>query len=121
MALGGRMGEARTNLKKGSAAERLTDYLNYILGEFRQLTQHQQQNRQHFEYRCALLEEVCLFGVDCGQFLSTLSLLQRLRHGVGPVGLGTTYANDGINEVASPLAQTRRRFVLYKTGSRPSD
>lgn len=26
------MGEARTNLKKGSAAERLTDYLNYILG-----------------------------------------------------------------------------------------
>ncbi|CAM9438002.1 unnamed protein product, partial [Scytosiphon promiscuus] len=32
MALGGRMGEARTNLKKGSAAERLTDYLNYILG-----------------------------------------------------------------------------------------
>ncbi|CAM9600232.1 unnamed protein product [Ectocarpus sp. 6 AP-2014] len=32
MALGGRMGESRTNLKKGSAAERLTDYLNYILG-----------------------------------------------------------------------------------------
>lgn len=32
MALGGRMGETRTNLKKGSAAERLTDYLNYILG-----------------------------------------------------------------------------------------
>lgn len=26
------MGESRTNLKKGSAAERLTDYLNYILG-----------------------------------------------------------------------------------------
>lgn len=26
------MGETRTNLKKGSAAERLTDYLNYILG-----------------------------------------------------------------------------------------
>ena len=34
MALGGKMGEARTNLKKGSAAERLTDYLNYILGVF---------------------------------------------------------------------------------------
>lgn len=32
MALGGRIGETRTNLKKGSAAERLTDYLNYILG-----------------------------------------------------------------------------------------
>eukprot|EP00752_Nemacystus_decipiens_P009643 g8614.t1 len=29
---GGRIGETRTNLKKGSAAERLTDYLNYILG-----------------------------------------------------------------------------------------
>lgn len=33
MMLGGGVGARRTNLKKGSAAERLTDYLNYILGE----------------------------------------------------------------------------------------
>lgn len=31
--LGGPLGGGKTNQKKGSAAERLTNYLNYILGK----------------------------------------------------------------------------------------